>query len=73
MVETSRQHASPVLVGSLSDTAAPVLMVGHDDAVVDLDRLSRLYQARDAGRVSLNQKRLPLFERALRRQVASMY
>ncbi|MEP7330899.1 MAG: HNH endonuclease signature motif containing protein [Terracoccus sp.] len=70
MVETSRQHASPVLVGSLSDTAAPVLMVGHDDAVVDLDRLSRLYQARDAGRVSLNQKRLPLFERALRRQVA---
>ncbi|MDN5764565.1 MAG: HNH endonuclease [Humibacillus sp.] len=38
--------------------------------MVDLDRLSALYRARDAGRVSLNQKQLPLFERALRRQVA---
>ncbi|MEO6997537.1 MAG: hypothetical protein ABI112_05590 [Terracoccus sp.] len=70
MVETSGQLASPAPGGSLAATAAPVRMVGHDDAVVDLDRLSALYRARHAGRVSFNQKRLPLFERALRRQVA---
>lgn len=70
MIENTRQPASPTPIGSGATTAAPVRRAGHDDAVVDLDRLSALYEARDAGRMSLRQKQLPLFERALRQQVA---
>lgn len=70
MVEIPRQHASPTLAESPATTVAPAPRAGHEDAVVDLDRLSALYRARDASRVSLKQKQLPLFERALRRQVA---
>ena len=70
MLETVGQPASPTPGGARAVTAAPVPVVGHADAVVDLDRLIGLYRARDASRVSLNQRHLPPCERALRQQVA---
>ncbi len=42
MIETSQQPASPTQNSSRATTGAPVRTGGHDDAVVDLDRLMRV-------------------------------
>ena len=70
MIENSQHPAAPAPTSSGATAAAPARGGGHDDAVVDLDRLTALYAAHDAGRASLNQKQLPMFERTLRKTVA---
>lgn len=67
-----------VLSGPPSEAHSPAVDVSPTgravahlaDAVLDLDRLSDVYRVRDAERVPVRQRDLPMLERAVRKQVA---